>query len=198
MKEKFAGKVKLIYIDPPYNTGSDTFTYNDNLLDFFAGSGTTLAVAHKMNRQYIGVEQIERHFEICIERLKKVIEGEQGGISKKVDWKGGGEFICCDIATYNADWIKKIRAVKNDEEFEKLFEDIKENSVINHRLKIDYLETDNLLDDDFKKKDLEEKKSIMLEILDKNMFYVPFSERKDKNFNISDIDIKVSEEFYNK
>ena len=170
----------------------------DLILDFFAGSGTTLAVAHKMNRQYIGVEQIERHFEICIERLKKVIEGEQGGISKKVDWKGGGEFICCDIATYNADWIKKIRAVKNDEEFEKLFEDMKENSVINHRLKIDYLETDNLLDDDFKKKDLEEKKSIMLEILDKNIFYVPFSERKDKNFNISDIDIKVSEEFYNK
>lgn len=170
----------------------------DLILDFFTGSGTTLAVAHKMNRQYIGVEQIERHFDICIERLKKVIKGEQGGISKKVDWKGGGEFICCDIATYNANWIKKIRAVKNDEEFEKLFEDMKENSVINHRLKIDYLETDNLLDDDFKKKDLEEKKSIMLEILDKNMFYVPFSERKDKNFNISDIDIKVSEEFYNK
>lgn len=60
------------------------------------------------------------------------------------------------------------------------------------------METDNLLDDDFKKKDLEEKKSIMLEILDKNIFYVPFSERKDKNFNISDIDIKISEEFYNK
>lgn len=170
----------------------------DLILDFFAGSGTTLAVAHKINRQYIGVEQIERHFDICIERLKKVIKGEQGGISKKVDWNSRGEFICCDIATYNADWIKKIRAVKNDEEFEKLFEDMKENSVINHRLKIDYLETDNLLDDDFKKKDLEEKKSIMLEILDKNIFYVPFSERKDKDFNISDIDIKVSEEFYNK
>lgn len=58
------------------------------------------------------------------------------------------------------------------------------------------METDNLLDDDFKKKDLDEKKSIMLEILDKNMFYVPFSERRDKIFGIDDIDIKLSEEFY--
>lgn len=97
----------------------------DLILDFFAGSGTTLAVAHKMKRQYIGVEQIERHFAICIERLKKVIEGEQGGISKKIDWTGGGEFICCNIATYNANWIKKINTVKNDEDFEKLFEEMK-------------------------------------------------------------------------
>ena len=73
----------------------------DLILDFFAGSGTTLSVAHKMKRQYIGIEQIERHFEICIERLKKVIEGEQGGISKKIDWTGGGEFISFELAKYN-------------------------------------------------------------------------------------------------
>lgn len=67
-----------------------TTNENDIVLDFFAGSGTALAVAHKMNRQYIGVEQIQEHFDICIERLKKVIEGESGGISKNVDWRGGG------------------------------------------------------------------------------------------------------------
>lgn len=168
----------------------------DLIMDFFAGSGTTLAVAHKMKRQYIGVEQIERHFDICVERLKKVIEGEQGGISKTVNWKGGGEFIRCDIATYNANWIEKINKVKSDKEFKELFNEMKEKSVINHRLKIDYFETDNLLDKDFNGKDLEEKKSIMLEILDKNMFYVPFSERHDTNFKISDNDIKLSESFY--
>ena len=169
---------------------------NDLIMDFFAGSGTTLAVAHKMKRQYIGIEQIESHFDILIERLKKVIEGEQGGISKTVNWKGGGEFIRCDIATYNANWIEKINKVKSDKEFKELFNEMKEKSVINHRLKIDYFETDNLLDKDFNGKDLEEKKSIMLEILDKNMFYVPFSERHDTNFKISDNDIKLSESFY--
>ena len=175
-----------------YNKNSNKYL----MFNMATGSGTTLAVAHKMKRQYIGVEQIESHFNILVERLKKVIEGEQGGISKTVNWKGGGEFIRCDIATYNANWIEKINKVKSDKEFKELFNEMKEKSVINHRLKIDYFETDNLLDKDFNGKDLEEKKSIMLEILDKNMFYVPFSERHDTNFNISDNDIKLSESFY--
>lgn len=62
------------------------------ILDSFAGSGTTLAVAHKMGRRYIGVEMGEHAETHCVPRLRKVIEGEQGGISKDVEWKGGGGF----------------------------------------------------------------------------------------------------------
>lgn len=64
---------------------------NDLVLDFFLGSGTMAAVAHKMNRRYIGVEQMDYIEDITVERLKKVIGGEQGGISEKVNWNGGGE-----------------------------------------------------------------------------------------------------------
>lgn len=64
----------------------------DLVLDSFLGSGTTAAVAHKMGRRYIGVE-IGAHAEThCIPRLQKVIEGEQGGISEAVEWRGGGGF----------------------------------------------------------------------------------------------------------
>ena len=64
----------------------------DIVLDSFLGSGTTAAVAQKMGRQYIGIE-IGQHAQThCLPRLKQVIEGEQGGISKAVDWKGGGGF----------------------------------------------------------------------------------------------------------
>ncbi|MCH7613264.1 MAG: site-specific DNA-methyltransferase, partial [Candidatus Marinimicrobia bacterium] len=64
----------------------------DLVLDSFLGSGTTAAVAHKMGRKYIGVE-MEKHAEThCALRLKKVIEGEQGGISKAVNWTKGGGF----------------------------------------------------------------------------------------------------------
>jgi len=65
---------------------------NDLVLDSFLGSGTTAAVAHKMGRRYIGIEMGEHAKTHCAERLKKVIDGEQGGISKSVDWKGGGGF----------------------------------------------------------------------------------------------------------
>ncbi|WP_268741616.1 DNA methyltransferase [Brachyspira intermedia] len=121
---------------------------NDIVLDFFAGSGTTLAVAHKMNRRYIGVEQIQEHFDICVERLKKVIEGENSGISKNVNWQGGGEFITFDIASYNADWAKKIEKIKDDKELKEIFEDMKNKSLINHRLQIDYFENKSFEDDE--------------------------------------------------
>ena len=74
---------------------------NDIVLDFFLGSGTTAAVAHKMGRRYIGVEQMDYIDTIAVERLKKVIDGEQGGISKSVGWQGGGSFVRLDIDDIN-------------------------------------------------------------------------------------------------
>ena len=64
----------------------------DLVLDSFLGSGTTAAVAHKMGRRWIGIEMGEHAVTHCVPRLRKVIEGEQGGISRAVDWKGGGGF----------------------------------------------------------------------------------------------------------
>ena len=76
---------------------------NDLVLDFFLGSGTTAAVAMKMGRRFIGVEQMDYVESITAERLKKVIEGEQGGISKAVGWQGGGSFVYMELAQ----WDKK-------------------------------------------------------------------------------------------
>lgn len=64
----------------------------DLVLDSFLGSGTTAAVAHKMGRQYIGVEMGDHAVTHCQPRLQKVVDGEQGGISKAVNWQGGGGF----------------------------------------------------------------------------------------------------------
>lgn len=65
---------------------------NDLILDSFLGSGTTAAVAHKMGRRWIGIEMGEHAATHCLPRLQKVIDGEQGGISKAVNWSGGGGF----------------------------------------------------------------------------------------------------------
>lgn len=68
-------------------------TYPDSIvLDSFLGSGTTAAVAHKMGRRYIGIEMGQHAVTHCVPRLKKVVDGEQGGISEAVGWKGGGGF----------------------------------------------------------------------------------------------------------
>lgn len=74
---------------------------NDLVLDFHLGSGTTCAVAHKMGRRYIGIEQMDYIEDITVERMKKVIEGEQGGISKAIEWSGGGSFVYAELKELN-------------------------------------------------------------------------------------------------
>ena len=83
-----------------------TTVEGDIILDFFMGSGTTQAVAHKMNRQYIGIEQMDYIETVSVERLKKVIAGEQGGISKDVEWQGGGSFVYCELKNDAQDFLK--------------------------------------------------------------------------------------------
>ena len=73
----------------------------DIVLDFFVGSGTTAAVAMKMNRRFLACEQMDYCDTVTLERLKKVIAGEQGGISKEVGWQGGGSFIYCELTPPN-------------------------------------------------------------------------------------------------
>lgn len=70
----------------------------DLVLDSFLGSGTTAAVAHKMDRRWIGIELGEHCYTHCKPRLDKVIDGEQGGISKAVNWKGGGGYKFYELA----------------------------------------------------------------------------------------------------
>lgn len=101
-------EVKLLNPDNPFATPKPeklierilTLATNEGeiVLDSFLGSGTTAAVAHKMGRQWIGIELEKTCFTHCIPRLKKVIDGEQGGISKNVNWQGGGGFKFYELA----------------------------------------------------------------------------------------------------
>ena len=70
----------------------------DIVLDSFLGSGTTAAVAHKMNRRYVGVEMGEQAYILCQPRLNRVIDGDKTGISADVHWQGGGGFRFYELA----------------------------------------------------------------------------------------------------
>ena len=70
------------------------------VLDFFAGSGTTIATAHKLGRKWLGVEMGEHFYKVIIPRMKKVIGGFVSGISKEVEFKGGGAFRYYELESY--------------------------------------------------------------------------------------------------
>jgi adenine-specific DNA-methyltransferase len=165
------------------------------VLDFFAGSGTSGAVAHKMNRQYILIEQLDYIHDLPEARLKKVVAGEQGGISEAVDWKGGGDFIYCELARWNENFVERIRDAKETKELLKIWEEMKNprKSFLNYN--VDLKQQDAAMEE-FKTLALEKQKKVLAHLLDKNQLYVNLSEIEDTDYAISPADQKLNGEFY--
>ncbi|MGJ7332947.1 DNA methyltransferase [Morganella morganii] len=174
----------------------------DLVLDFHLGSGTTAAVAHKMGRRYIGIEQMDYINEITVPRLQKVIEGEQGGISKDVNWQGGGSFVYAELMELNAYFVHEIQKAQSTEELEKLFTVMKTEAHLNYQVALEnVLSAEYEVDGIFRKVafselELHEQKQLLIEILDKNQLYVNASDMDDSDLNISESDKAFTRSFY--
>ncbi|WQR86295.1 site-specific DNA-methyltransferase [Helicobacter pylori] len=164
---------------------------NDLVLDFFAGSGTTCAVAHKMKRRYIGIEQMDYIETITKERLKKVIEGEQGGISKKCDFKGGGSFVYAELKEVNLEIKKQILNANSKSECLKIFNDLNERFLKRADCKIDEIDSE-----EFQNLDLNEQKRICCKLFDSNEDYLNLGDIDEDAWEIDEITKKYNEIFY--
>ncbi len=224
---------------------------NDLVLDFFAGSGTTPAVAHKMGRRYIAIEQMDYIENITKERLKKVIgkkaegkeelEFDNGGVSKAVNWQGGGEFVYLELKQANQEYLNKIHKAQTKEELQIIL-----NVLLSHAMGeikegqtpsfikpidlagkasqldlVDLLESNNnqlteqleyikqefaQLTEEAEKEQKQNKKTeklhkvkeLLINLLDKNHLYVNANESEDKMFNCSEVEKRLTTQFYNK
>ncbi|QQZ09590.1 site-specific DNA-methyltransferase [Heyndrickxia vini] len=165
---------------------------NDLIMDFFMGSATTQAVAHKMGRQYIGIEQMDYINSVSIPRLQKVIEGEQGGISNEVDWQSGGSFVYVELMEKNRGFLKSIKNAESQNELRKVLNFLIEEAEIDFRIDLGkVIETLHELS-------LDEQKRILIKIIDKNQLYYNYSEINDKNVRdlITENDYKFNKSFY--
>lgn len=174
----------------------------DLVLDFHLGSGTTAAVAHKMGRRYIGIEQMDYINEITVPRLQKVIEGEQGGISKDVSWQGGGSFVYAELMELNAWFVHQIQNAQSYETLEQLFAIMKTEAHLNYQVALENVLSAEYEMDGIPRKvvfselELHEQKQLLIEILDKNQLYVNASEMDDSDLNISESDKAFTRSFY--
>ena len=165
----------------------------DLVLDFFAGTGTTCAVAHKIGRQYIGIEQLDYGENSAVVRLKNVIHGDQTGISKSVDWQGGGDFVYMELAKWNENFVEKIQKAKTKEDLQKLWETMKEKAFLSYKVDIKTIDEHAK---DFADLSLADQKRFLLECLDKNHLYINYSEIDDKEYGVNKDDKKINKEFY--
>lgn len=165
----------------------------DIVLDYHLGTGTTCAVAHKLRRQYIGVEQMDYINTITLPRLQKVIESDNIGISESVNWTGGGSFIYCELKELNEKYIKKIQEVSTEKELFYVWKEIQDTGFITHYISPKEI---NVEAKEFKDLSFEEKKRLFLTLVDKNMLYVNLCDIDDEDFNISEKDKAFTNSFY--
>ena len=166
---------------------------NDIVLDYHLGSGTTTAVAHKLERQYIGLEQLDYGANDSTIRLKNVINGDLSGVSKAVNWKGGNSYTYLELKKYNQTFIEQIEEAKDNKSILKIWEQMKEKSFLNYN--VDIQKQDEHIDE-FKKLELAQQKEHLIELLDKNQLYVNLSSINDKDFEISKEEKALTKDFY--
>ena len=165
----------------------------DLVMDFFLGSGTTAAVAHKMRRKYIGIEQLDYINTLVVERLKKVIAGEQGGISKTVDWQGGGSFVYCELAKLNQSYADRIQDAEDADTLKAIYDDILKTGFISYKVNPKDIDTTF---EDFATLSLDDKKKLLMELLDKNQLYINYCDMEDETFAVSEKNKAFTKSFY--
>ncbi|WP_436668195.1 DNA methyltransferase [Latilactobacillus sakei] len=168
---------------------------NDTILDFFMGSATTQAVAMKMNRRFIGIEQMDYIKTVSVERLKKVIAGEQGGISKDVNWQGGGSFVYAELMEKNQGYLKDVQQAETTKQLEDVVNRMIEGGAdFDFRVDIEKV----LQDPEYQAMALADKKQLIVKVIDKNQLYYAYSDMDDRDVQelMSDSDIAFNKSFY--
>ncbi|WP_201523900.1 DNA methyltransferase [Aliarcobacter butzleri] len=154
---------------------------NDIVLDFFLGSGTTCAVAHKKNRQYIGIEQMDYIDTIPLKRLKNI------------ETTITNNFIYFELAKYNQSFIEDINNA-DETNILNIYDDISKKGFLNYDIDLKIIDSHI---DEFKSLSLRQQKEFLISILNKNQLYINLSEIEDDSFKIN-TDIKnLNKEFYN-
>lgn len=163
----------------------------DLILDFFNGSGTTTAVAHKMKRRWIGVEQLEQGLSVFVKRMKDVVRGDKNGVSKEVKWQGGGSFIYAELMEWNEQYMTEIKDADSSRKLVNIYEKMKKEAFFRYEVDMSKFE-----EKEFEKLPLKEQKQVLCECLDKNHLYVNLSEIDDATYKVSADDKKLNAEFY--
>lgn len=169
----------------------------DLVMDFFVGTGTTCAVAKKMKRRYIGIEQLDYIDDLPTVRLLNVIKNDASGISESAQWKGGGSFVYIELKKWNEEAKEKITGCNSLKELEKLLKELSEIYFLNYNVKLKEFQEKIIHEDAFKKLPLKKQQEMFSKMLDLNQLYVNVSEMEDKKYGLTKEDIALTKNFYN-
>ncbi len=169
-------------------------TRGDIVLDYHLGSGTTAAVAHKMGRQYIGLEQLDYGDNDATVRLQNVIKGDASGISKAVGWKGGWDFVYAELMKNNEALVERIEATKTTKALWTIWEELKKSGLLSYKVKPEAVDANKKT---FEELSLAQQKDFLMRCVNKNHLYVNLGDMDDKTYKVSEEDKRLTRAFYN-
>lgn len=167
----------------------------DIVLDFFGGSGTTAAVAHKMGLQYIVCEQLDEHSNITLRRMERVLAGEQSGISRSQDWRGGGSFVYVELAEQGEKLMSELQDATTSDAVQVVLDRATERGLLRPSVLPDQLADSS---SEFEQLSLDDQKRAVAELIDKNRLYINASDVGDTDLGLSEADIAFTKSFYQK
>lgn len=138
---------------------------------------------------------MDNQIKLSLERLNNVLEGEQSGISKNVNWQGGGSFVYCELLEDNESLVNELEKAENTDQVKIVLNKAIDNGkLIPSVLPSDLKESE----DDFDKLSLDEQKNLVMELLNKNQLYVNLSDIDDEDYKVSEADKVFTRSFYGK
>jgi len=170
-----------------------TTNKGDLVLDYHLGSGTTAAVAHKLGRQFIGIEQLDYGEHDSVIRLANVVKGDTSGISKSVKWKGGGSFIYVELKKYNQIFIDQIQNATDCYELLEIWKVMKAKSFLQYN--VDMQKQDKHIEA-FMQLEFKQQQNHLVELLDKNQLFVNLSSINDEDFECTESEKFATFDFY--
>ena len=170
-----------------------TIDDEDLVMDFFAGSGTTAHAVMELNkedggsRRFILCEQMQYIESVTIPRVHKVIQNNSAGSFIDSD-----SFIYCELAQANQAFVDQIQSSESSEDLQNIWQAMQEKAFLSYRINPKAID---LAGADFTALNLDDQKRFLIEVLDKNILYVPLSEIDDTTYAISDEDKKLNHQF---
>lgn len=168
----------------------------DIVMDFFGGSGSTAATAMKLKRSFVTIEQISSQIRLIQERLQNVIYGDKHGISKDVNWQGGGSFVYAELMEKNMGYLKDLEKATTIDELNSVYQRMKQGADYDFRVDL------NKYENDPKRKSMsfEKQKELLIKMLNKNQLYFNEDNIDDADVRdlISDSDYQFNKSFYGK
>ena len=167
------------------------------VVDFHLGSGTTAAVAHKLSRQYIGIEQIDYGENGAVARLNNVIKGDSKKTKKAINWTGGGSFIYLELAKFNQHAQDRILELNSLSEIKQFMNQWAAKYFLDYNVKFNDFNNKIIEEPAFQKLSLNKQKEMVIRMLDLNLMYVSASEVDDRKYGIAATDAELTKLFYN-